>query len=119
MHILAAAAQFERELIRERVSAGMKAAETHGTKTGNAIGRPRRIFNRDEVVRLGQASRSRKLPIRCESVLERWFGSFESWLYVTPLTGGAPDGSETSRLLDRSAPTDENCLSTNKRPLCA
>jgi putative DNA-invertase from lambdoid prophage Rac len=52
LHILAAVAQFERELIRERVSAGMKAAKTHGTKTGKAIGRPRRIFNRDEVVRL-------------------------------------------------------------------
>ena len=52
LHILAAVAQFERELIRERVSAGMKAAKAHGTKTGNAIGRPRRIFNRDEVVRL-------------------------------------------------------------------
>jgi len=52
MHILAAVAQFERELIHERVSAGMKAAQEHGTKTGNPIGRPRRIFNRDEVVRL-------------------------------------------------------------------
>ena len=52
MHILAAVAQFERELIREHVSAEMKAAKTHGTKTGNAIGRPRRIFNRYEVVRL-------------------------------------------------------------------
>jgi putative DNA-invertase from lambdoid prophage Rac len=52
MHILAAVAQFERELIHERVSAGMKAAKQHGTKTGNPIGRPRRIFNRDEVVRL-------------------------------------------------------------------
>jgi DNA invertase Pin-like site-specific DNA recombinase len=52
MHILAAVAQFERELIRERVSAGMKAAMKHGTKTGNPIGRPRRIFNRDEVSRL-------------------------------------------------------------------
>jgi len=52
LHILAAVAQFERELIRERVSAGMRAAKTHGTKTGNAIGRPLRIFNRDEVVRL-------------------------------------------------------------------
>jgi DNA invertase Pin-like site-specific DNA recombinase len=38
MHILAAVAQFERELIRERVSAGMKVAKAHGTKTGNAIG---------------------------------------------------------------------------------
>ena len=52
MHILAAVAQFERELIRERVSAGMKAARVRGTKTGNAIGRPKRVFSRDEVVRL-------------------------------------------------------------------
>ena len=52
LHILAAVAQFERELIHERVSAGMKAARKHGTKTGNAIGRPRRIFDRDEVARL-------------------------------------------------------------------
>jgi putative DNA-invertase from lambdoid prophage Rac len=58
MHILAAVAQFERELIHERVSAGMKAAQKHGTKTGNAIGRPRRIFNRDEVVRLRNAGLS-------------------------------------------------------------
>lgn len=35
LHIVAAVAQFERELIRERVSAGMKAAKTHGTKTGD------------------------------------------------------------------------------------
>jgi putative DNA-invertase from lambdoid prophage Rac len=52
MHILAAVAQFERELIHERVSAGMKAARKNGTKTGNPIGRPRRIFDRQEVVRL-------------------------------------------------------------------
>src|SRR5450755_5161920 len=52
LHILAAVAQFERELIRERVSAGMRAAKAHGTKTGSAIGRPRRIFDRAEVVRL-------------------------------------------------------------------
>src|ERR1700730_4237037 len=58
MHILAAVAQFERELIRERVSAGMRATKTHGTKTGNAIGRPRRIFNRDEVVRLRETGLS-------------------------------------------------------------
>ena len=65
MHILAAISQFERELIRERVSAGMKAAQTHGTKTGNAIGRPRRIFNRDEVVRLRETGLSiEKIALR-------------------------------------------------------
>ena len=36
MHILASMAQFERELIRERVSAGIKSARKHGTKTGKA-----------------------------------------------------------------------------------
>jgi DNA invertase Pin-like site-specific DNA recombinase len=45
LHVLGAAAEFERSLIRERVSAGMRAAK----KAGKALGRPRRIFNRDEV----------------------------------------------------------------------
>jgi putative DNA-invertase from lambdoid prophage Rac len=55
LHILAAVAQFERELIRERVSAGMKAAMKHGTKTGKPIGRPRRIFDREQVRQLRQS----------------------------------------------------------------
>jgi putative DNA-invertase from lambdoid prophage Rac len=54
MHILAAVAQFERELIRERVSAGIKNARVKGTKSGRAIGRPRRMFDHAEVVRLRQ-----------------------------------------------------------------
>jgi DNA invertase Pin-like site-specific DNA recombinase len=33
-------AEFEREIIRERVAAGMARAKAHGTKTGNPIGRP-------------------------------------------------------------------------------
>lgn len=33
-------AEFEREMIRERVTAGLARAKAHGTKTGNAIGRP-------------------------------------------------------------------------------
>jgi len=41
-------------LIRERVSAGIRNAKAKGTKSGKAIGRPRRIFNRDEVLRLRQ-----------------------------------------------------------------
>lgn len=53
LHILASVAEFERELIRERVSAGMKAAKARGvTRTGNPIGRPRRVFSRDEVFRM-------------------------------------------------------------------
>ncbi len=33
-------AEFEREMIRERVTAGMARAKAKGTKTGNPIGRP-------------------------------------------------------------------------------
>ena len=40
MHILAEVAQFERELIREKVSAGMRSAKSKGTRSGKAIGRP-------------------------------------------------------------------------------
>ena len=58
MHILAAVAQFERELIHERVSAGMRAAKVHGTKTGKPIGRPRRVFDRGKVVRLRETGLS-------------------------------------------------------------
>ena len=48
LHILASVAEFERELIRGRTVAGMKAARARGQH----VGRPRRIFRRDEVVRL-------------------------------------------------------------------
>ena len=33
-------AEFEREMIRERVTAGMARAKAKGTKSGNPIGRP-------------------------------------------------------------------------------
>jgi putative DNA-invertase from lambdoid prophage Rac len=52
LHILAAVGEFERELIRERVSAGMRSAKAQGTRSGKAIGRPRRVFDRAEVLRL-------------------------------------------------------------------
>jgi putative DNA-invertase from lambdoid prophage Rac len=52
LHILAAVGQFERELIKERVSAGMRNARAKGTRSGKPIGRPKRIFDRDEVLRL-------------------------------------------------------------------
>jgi DNA invertase Pin-like site-specific DNA recombinase len=50
--IIGAMSELERNVIRERVLAGMEYARRHGTKSGNAIGRPRRIFDRGEVVRL-------------------------------------------------------------------
>jgi len=53
-HILAAVAQFERELIRERVMAGM----AHARKQGKQIGRPQKVFDRDELVRLRRQGQS-------------------------------------------------------------
>ncbi len=50
--IIGAMAELERNVIRERVLAGMEYARHHGTKTGKAIGRPKRIFDRAEVFRL-------------------------------------------------------------------
>ncbi len=47
-HILASVAEFEREMIRERTLSGIKAAQA----AGKIVGRPKRIFRRDEVVRL-------------------------------------------------------------------
>src|ERR1017187_4652909 len=46
--IVSAVAQLERDLIRERVNAGIRNARA----CGKQLGRPRRIVNRDEILRL-------------------------------------------------------------------
>lgn len=48
LHIFRAFAEFEREMIRERTLAGVRQARAKGKR----IGRPRRVFRRDEAVRL-------------------------------------------------------------------
>jgi DNA invertase Pin-like site-specific DNA recombinase len=48
LQILASVSEFEREMIRERTLSGIKAAQA----AGKIVGRPKRIFRRDEVVRL-------------------------------------------------------------------
>jgi DNA invertase Pin-like site-specific DNA recombinase len=48
LHIMAAFAELEREIIRERVLAGVKAARANGKQ----VGRPKRVFRRDEAIRL-------------------------------------------------------------------
>jgi len=50
--IIAAMAELERSVIRERVVAGLNYARQHGTKSGKAIGRPRRVFDRQRVLDL-------------------------------------------------------------------
>src|SRR5262249_46806823 len=48
LQILASVAEFEREMIRERRLSGIRAAQA----AGKVVGRPKRVFRRDEVVRL-------------------------------------------------------------------
>jgi DNA invertase Pin-like site-specific DNA recombinase len=50
--IIAAMAELERSVIRERVFAGLEYANQHGTRSGRAIGRPMVVFNRDQVAEL-------------------------------------------------------------------
>ena len=52
--IIAAMAQLERSIIRERVVAGLEYARHHGTKSGRAVGRPKAVFRRDDVATLRQ-----------------------------------------------------------------
>src|SRR5215472_8996680 len=56
--IIGAMAELERNVIRERVVAGLEHARSHGTKSGAAIGRPRAVFDRAAVVELRTAGRS-------------------------------------------------------------
>ena len=52
--IVSAVAQLERDLIRERVNAGIR----HARACGKQLGRPRRIVDRDEIVRLKEEGAS-------------------------------------------------------------
>ena len=54
LHILASVAEFERELIRERVRAGIKSAKHKGKR----LGRPKRVFNRQTALELRAAGLS-------------------------------------------------------------
>jgi len=47
-------AELEREMIRERVVSGIRSAKA----SGKSLGRPRRVFRRDEALRLRTAGMS-------------------------------------------------------------
>ena len=56
--VIAAMAELERSVIRERVVAGLDYARREGTRSGQPIGRPKSVFRRDEVVALRVAGLS-------------------------------------------------------------
>jgi DNA invertase Pin-like site-specific DNA recombinase len=51
MHLMAAFAEFEREMIRERVKAGVRNAQAKGKR----LGRPRRVFRKDKALEMRAA----------------------------------------------------------------
>jgi putative DNA-invertase from lambdoid prophage Rac len=56
LNLLAAFSEFERELIVERTRAGLQRVRA----AGKTLGRPRRVFRRDEVARMRSEGRSWK-----------------------------------------------------------
>jgi DNA invertase Pin-like site-specific DNA recombinase len=56
--IIGAMAELERNVIRERVIAGLEHARATGTKSGAAIGRPKAVFDRLAAVELRNAGQS-------------------------------------------------------------
>jgi DNA invertase Pin-like site-specific DNA recombinase len=71
--IIAAMAELERSVIKERVQAGIDYARKNGTKSGKAIGRPRAVFDRaavDALVKTGLSLRqvARKLGVGATTV---------------------------------------------------
>jgi putative DNA-invertase from lambdoid prophage Rac len=54
LHILASVAEFEREMIRERVSAGVRNAK----RNGKQLGRKRAVFNREKAYQMHMAGAS-------------------------------------------------------------
>ena len=63
--MIAAFAEFERNIIQERVRAGIDHARAHGTRSGKAIGRPRRTFRRDKAARMRREGVSiRQIAVR-------------------------------------------------------
>ena len=56
--IVGAMAELERNVIRERILAGLEHARVRGTKSGKAVGRPRAIFDRAQILELRAAGQS-------------------------------------------------------------
>lgn len=54
LHLMGAFAEFEREMIRDRTLSGVRAARAKG----KTLGRPRRVFRRDEVASMRAAGQS-------------------------------------------------------------
>jgi DNA invertase Pin-like site-specific DNA recombinase len=94
LQILASVAEFEREMIRERTLSGIRAAQA----AGKVVGRPKRVFRRDEVVRLRDVENlswraiGKELGIPAMTALDsyRQSGCTETVVPEAPVSSGQP-----------------------------
>lgn len=98
--IIAAMAELERSIIQERVLLGLEYAREHGTKSGRPVGRPKRVFDREQIVRLrarGMSLRSvaKQLGLGLRTVVRtlRGCGSQKSGMIAELITGAPELGS--------------------------
>jgi DNA invertase Pin-like site-specific DNA recombinase len=92
--ILGAIAKQERVRISKRVRAGMSRARAHGTRSGRAIGRPKVIFSREEVVQLRKQGKSwRQIARECGAGAATVRRAYKEWAGTDP----ARDGDSESR----------------------
>jgi DNA invertase Pin-like site-specific DNA recombinase len=88
--IIGAMAELERNVIRDRVAAGLDYARAHGTKSGKPVGRPRRVFDHNLVADLHAEG---KTPRQIAAQL----GLGEGTVRRVLRTGSAPDPPRHSR----------------------
>ncbi len=63
-HVLASISEFERDLIRDRVLAGLRRAKAQGVR----VGRPRTLLDMSQVLALKAQGKSRRAIARCLGV---------------------------------------------------
>jgi DNA invertase Pin-like site-specific DNA recombinase len=93
--IIAAMAELERSIIRERVAAEVEHARRNGTRSGKPIGRPRAIFRADLVPQLRESGLSwrgaaRKLGVSATTVRR----AYEEWVDSRTVSDGATHEGE-------------------------
>jgi putative DNA-invertase from lambdoid prophage Rac len=96
LQILASVAEFEREMIRERTLSGIKAAQA----AGKIVGRPKRVFRRDEVVRLRDEGLSwraigKQLGIPAMTALDSYRGGCTETVVAEPPISSAKRKKKT------------------------
>ena len=102
--LMAVTAELERDVIRERTTAGLEYARHHRTKSGKPIGRPRAVFRHDQVLQLhGEDLSGREIArrlgvgeatIRRQDASERRAKTPQRGLYEEPGTNPDHGGAE-------------------------